>query len=144
MSHLLDTCFLSELARKTPDDGVVEWLKDQDEHRLLISSLTIGELHRGVQKLDDGRRKKQLRAWLIDDITARFEGRILPVDVAVAARWGEITGDGDRRGKALPAMDALIASTALVHGLIVVTRNVEDFARCGAQVHDPWRSREHV
>ena len=139
MSFLLDTSVVSELVRKVPHEGVVGWLGRQDEEALYLSVLTLGELEKGISKLKASARRDRLRTWVSRDLAARFADRFLPIDVRVAARWGALTGDSEKRGKPLPVIDSLIAATALEHGLTVVTRNVADFERCGAACIDPWQ-----
>ena len=134
--HLLDTNVVSELRR--PDKAhpkVLAWAASQPLGGMFISVITILELELGVaralkQKEAQG---QSLRAWIDDQIIPRFEGRILPVDTAVAqacARFHTPDPRGER--------DSLIAATALVHGLIAVTRNTADFKASGARLFNPW------
>jgi predicted nucleic acid-binding protein len=136
--YLLDTCVLSELVRPRPEASVVEWISRQDELRLFLSVVTIGELHKGVAKLPVGRRRQRLESWIGDELADRFRGRILPVDTTVAAAWGALLGEAEAGGTSLPVIDALIAATAMVNGCIVVTRNVTDLERTGSKVLNPW------
>ncbi|HSN57299.1 MAG TPA: type II toxin-antitoxin system VapC family toxin [Candidatus Sulfomarinibacteraceae bacterium] len=138
MRYLLDTCVLSELVRPKPASNVVRWVGDQDEHRLFLSVVTIGELHKGVAKLPAGTRRARLETWVEVDLAGRFHGRVLPVDGAVAAAWGVMLGEAEAGGVPLPVIDALIGATAKVHGCAVVTRNVADLERTGAHVVNPW------
>ena len=138
LSFLIDTCVISELVRPEPHASVVEWISRVDEDRLFLSVLTLGELHKGVAKLKDAARARRLRLWLEHDVMARFEGRILPVDVGVARWWGTLTGEALARGSTLPVIDALLAATAHRHALSVVTRNVKDLERCGVEITNPW------
>lgn len=138
MSALLDTCFLSELARREPDRGVLAWLAGQDERGLYLSALTLGELHRGARQVAEATRRRRLEAWIERDVVNRFGNRVLPVDSSVALRWGDLHAEARARGTVLPAIDSLIAATALVHSLAVVTRNSSDFQRTGVPVVDPW------
>lgn len=138
MSFLLDTSVVSELVKKVPHEGVVSWLGRQDEESLYLSVLTLGELEKGISKLRASARRDRLRTWLARELTARFADRLLPVDVPVAARWGMLTGNAEKRGTPLPVIDSLIAATALERGFSVVTRNVADFERCGVACVDPW------
>jgi predicted nucleic acid-binding protein len=138
VSYLLDTCVLSEFQRSTPQATVVAWLRAQEEETFFLSVLTLGELQRGISRLPASRKRNRLQAWLDSDLRQRFEGRILPIDDSVALRWGEVQARVEARGKPLPVMDNLIACTALIHNLAVVTRNGEDFARTGVRVVDPW------
>lgn len=91
-----------------------------------------------MAKLVDSQRARRLMLWLDRDVVTRFDGRILPVDVAVASRWGRLVGDAAARGLTLPIIDALLAATAQQHGLSVVTRNVRDLERCGVELVNPW------
>lgn len=140
MSYLLDTNVVSELRKigdgKT-DANVVAWIGAEDAANFFISAITILELERGVLSIQrrDAAQGARLRAWLDNRIRPEFEGRILPVDDAVATRCAHLHVP-DRRNEA----DALIAATALIHGLTVVTRNVRDFEGTGVVLVDPWQS----
>lgn len=138
MSFLLDTAVVSELVRKSPAAGVVKWIDGQDEASLYLSVLTIGELEKGVARLPASARRSRLQSWVRRDLVERFGGRLLPIDTRTAARWGRVSGESERKGRPLPVIDCLIAATALVNGLTVVTRNVGDFERCGAACINPW------
>jgi len=96
----------------------------------------LGELWKGAARLADGRKRRQILSWLQRDIRQRFEGRILPVDEAVSLAWGQLVADA---GRPLPAIDSLIAATAVAHQLTVATRNTENMADTGAAVFDPWQ-----
>jgi toxin FitB len=135
---LLDTNVLSEVQRPAPDLKVLGWLDAVDEDRVFISVASIAELRRGIALMDDGRRRAALAAWLANELPARFAERMLPIDHAVAERWGELMAQGRRRGVALSVMDGFFAATALVHDLTLVTRNVRDFAAFGVPLHNPW------
>ena len=138
MTFMLDTCVISELVKPRPDENVVRWIDSVDERRLYLSVLTLGELEKGITKLQASQRKDDLREWLEHDLTARFEGRILPVDFAVAAAWGTLQGEAERSGKKLPVIDSLLAATAEIHQLTIATRNVADFERCSVAILNPW------
>ena len=139
MKYLLDTCLISELVKKEPNPAVVAWLDAQDEQTLFLSVLTLGELQKGISKLPDGSKKVELQAWVSHDLVERFGGRILSVDQETALYWGRLQGETECKGEKLPVMDALIAASAGVHGMLVVTRNAKDLERCGAQVCNPWK-----
>lgn len=138
MSFLLDTSVISELVRKNPHLPVLEWIGAQDETSLYLSVVTIGEIEKGIARLPASARKSKLQSWVRRDLVERFGARLLPVDIRAATRWGALTGESEKRGQPLPVIDSLIAATALVHGLAVVTRNVEDFKRCGVACVNPW------
>lgn len=137
MSGLLDTNVLSELVRPAPDPGVVAWVRSVPDTTLHVSVLSLGELRRGIERLPDSARRERLRVWLEHDLPTWFEGRVLSVDVKVAEVWGRMLA---RAGRPLPSIDSLLAATALVHGLRVVTRNVRDYADTGVEVFNPWSS----
>ena len=135
MSYLIDTNVLSELRRKSPDPAVARWFADRPAGTLYLSVLTLGELRKGVERLADPVRRLALLDWLETGLPAFFAGRVLAVDAAVADRWGHLQA---RAGRPLPAIDSLLAATALHHGLILVTRNVRDVSDLGLQVLNPW------
>ncbi len=135
MSYLIDTNVLSELRRKAPDPGVVDWFARHPAGTLHLSVLTLGEIRRGIEGVGDATRKRALLDWLETDLPAFFAGRIVPVDAAVADRWGRLIA---RAGRPLPAIDSLLAATALQHDLVLVTRNTKDFAGLPVEVFNPW------
>lgn len=138
MSWLLDTCALSEYAKKAPATKVISWLDEQDETSLFISVITLGEIEKGILKLRkvDTRRSQKLTAWL-GKVEQRFAGRILPLDAAALHVWAQIAAHTELAGQPMPVMDGLLMATAQCHGLTVVTRNVQDFALY-PQVFNPW------
>ncbi|MBR0734925.1 type II toxin-antitoxin system VapC family toxin [Bradyrhizobium japonicum] len=138
MNLLLDTNVLSEVQRAAPSPKVLAWLDTVDEDRAFISVASIAELRRGIALLDDGRRRAALAAWLAHDLPARFAQRILPIDHAVAERWGDLMAQSRRTGVALSAMDGFLAATAFANNLTLVTRNVTDFAAFGVPLLNPW------
>lgn len=138
MNLLLDTNVLSEVRRPAPSPKVLAWLDTIDEDRAFISVASIAELRRGIALLDDGRRRAALAAWLAHDLPARFAGRILPIDHAVAERWGDLMAQSHRTGVALSVMDGFFAASALVSNLTLVTRNVKDLTAFGVPLHNPW------
>ena len=138
MSFLLDTAVISELVKKNPRKQVLDWIDGQEESALFLSVLTIGEIEKGIAKLPASARKRRLLSWIRRDLAGRFSGRLLPIDARVAARWGTIAGESEKRGTPLPVIDSLIAATALVHDLQIVTRNIHDFERCGVACVNLW------
>lgn len=138
MNFLLDTCVLSELVKQQPEPAVVEWVGEQDEHRLYLSVITIGELRKGIAKLPKGGKRSRLERWVTEDLEARFNRRLYPVDGRVASIWGTMLGEAEAAGGPIPVIDALIGATARAHDCIVVTRNVADLERTGVEVLNPW------
>ena len=135
MSYLLDTNMLSELRKKTPNAGVVKWFAQRPASTLFLSVLTLGELRKGVEGVKDATRRMTLLDWLDTDLPAFFTGRILSVDAPVADRWGRMLAAA---GRPVPAIDSLLAATAIHHGLSLVSRNVRDLADLGLDVINPW------
>jgi predicted nucleic acid-binding protein len=138
VSFLLDTVVVSEWTKQRPDSGVVAWLNEADEDRVFVSVVTLAEIRYGIERLDSGRHRTRLETWLRGELTPRFESRILFVDAAVADEWGRLTARSQAAGHRIEAMDALIAATARVHGLTLVTRNERDFAFALGEVLNPW------
>lgn len=138
MNLLLDTNVLSEVQRPAPEPRVLAWLDTLDEDRTYISVASIAELRRGVALLEDGRRRTALATWLAHDLPERFAERILPIDQAIAERWGDLMAQSRKSGVALSVTDGFFAATALANNLTLVTRNVRDFATFGVPLLNPW------
>ena len=138
MSYLIDTCCISELVKKKPNPNVLKWFADQDELSMYLSVITFGELRKGIEKLPDSKKKKELNQWVKEDLNNRFKNRVLNINMEEVNRWGKILATAEKNGKPLPAIDSLIAATALVHDLLVVTRNTQDMEGSGVDVINPW------
>lgn len=138
MNYLLDTCIISELASKQPAPEVINWVDTLDSKQVYLSVITIGEIAKGVEKLTESERKKELKTWLEHDLLARFQDQILPLDTNVLMTWGSLTAQAERKGRPLPAIDSLIAATVLTHKMTLVTRNVKDFESAGIDIFNPW------
>jgi predicted nucleic acid-binding protein len=137
LSYLVDTNVLSELRRKQPDGNVIKWLEKRPPTTLFLSALTMGELRKGIEPMPEGERKRSYLDWLEIELRRFFSGRILAIDEPVADRWGCLVAQA---GRALPAIDSLLAATALTHGLTLVTRNERDFQHPGLDVINPWEA----
>jgi predicted nucleic acid-binding protein len=135
LSYLLDTNVVSELAKPRPTSAVLGWFRDTPDELLHLSVLSAGELRNGVERLPDGTRKERLRVWLEADVPEWFGARLLAVTAGVAERWGRLLAEVRRP---VPAIDSLLAATALHHGLRIVTRNEADFRFPGVVVINPW------
>jgi len=135
---LLDTNVISELVRPKPDPKVTAWIDATDESLLYLSVLTLGEIRKGIASLRPSSRRVALEAWLDSDVALRFAGRILPIDQAVADRWGHIAARAAVARRLLPVIDGLLAATALDYNLTLVTRNIRDVAATGVPVFNPW------
>ena len=138
MSYLIDTCCISELVKKKPNPNVVRWFADREEFSMYLSVITFGELRKGIEKLPDSKKKKELSRWVKEDLSQRFKNRVLSIHMNEVNRWGEILAAAEQKGKPLPAIDSLIAATAQVHDLSVVTRNTQDMEGSGVEVINPW------
>jgi len=141
MSFLLDTCVISELNSKKPDPLVVGWIDSVDPDSVYLSVVTIGEIQKGIEKVRDPQRKAALASWLRDDILVRFRERLAELDLEVLLQWGTLLGRLEAQGTPMPAIDSLIAATALHGRFVLVTRNEDDFVRSGVQILNPWKSR---
>ena len=134
MSYLLDTNALSELRKRRPDPRVMGWFDTAPKAELYLSCLTVGEIRRGIERL---RRKDEVQARAIERWLAGlrrfYQDRIVPIDIEIAERWGRLSA-----AATLPAVDGLLAATALARDWTIVTRNVADFAPSGARVLNPW------
>ncbi len=135
MGYLIDTNVISELRKgQRADANVRTWFEGLDDDRLYLSVLTIGELRRGVESIRrrDPRAAAALDAWVMQ-ILALHADRVVPVDALVAEEWGRLNVPDP-----LPVVDGLLAATAKVHGMTLVTRNLRDVRRTGVEVVDPF------
>lgn len=132
---------VSELVKPKPSQRVAEWLAEQDEGTLYLSVLTLGELTKGVEKLAPSKRRRQLEDWLNHDLHQRFLGRWIEVNSEISVTWGKILAHAESVGQPMPAVDALIAATAVNRSLTLVTRNTDDFGHSGASLFNPWLER---
>ncbi len=137
MSYLVDTNVLSELAKRKPDARVTAWLRDH-EPELYVSTISIGELRRGIENLPAGKRKAALMSWFTT-LGKRMEGRILSFNTSTAHIWGQLVATWDKTGTSVPSLDSQIAATAHRHNLTLVTRNVSDFQNTGVKLLNPFR-----
>jgi predicted nucleic acid-binding protein len=138
VTYLLDTNVVSEWTKPRPSPAVAGWLLARDEDSLHLSVGTLAELRDGVDRLPAGARRRALDRWLTEDLLPRFEGRVLGVDPALADAWGRVTAMGRAAGRPISAIDSLLAATAAIHTLTLVTRNIRDFEGFGVKVIDPW------
>lgn len=136
MKYLLDTNVVSELFKRAPEPKVLTWFNEVNEDALYLSVLTLGEIRKGIEKMESGQRKTRLIHFMEKEVSQRFEGKILPIDESVAETWGRLEAETSR---SLPTVDALIAATALTHNLVLVTRNTQDFDFKELKHLDPWK-----
>lgn len=135
MSYLLDTNILSETLRTKPNTQVINFLNMIPSEALFISVLTLGEIRKGIEKLESSKRKSRLIVWLEEDLSNWFGSQVLSITQEVADRWGYLSAHTLRP---LPAIDGLLAATALAHNLKMVTRNTKDFDIPGLEVVNPF------
>lgn len=137
MTYLVDANVLSEPTRPAPDPAVVDWLR-RNERELAVDPIILGEVRFGILLLPKGRRRTRLERWFDAGVQALH---CLPWDAETGLRWAALLATLRTSGHAMPVKDSLIAATALVHDLVVVTRNRADFARAGVEIFDPFTSR---
>ena len=142
MAFLLDTNVVSETVRPRPRQRVLHWIEARNPSDLFLAAQTIGELVRGARKARDQERRERFERWIEQDLARQFDGRVLAFDGRTAAIWGRLMGDGDRAGRRPAAADAQIAAVAIQHGLVLVTRNVRDFAQFDVELLNPWNADE--
>jgi predicted nucleic acid-binding protein len=121
-----------------PSSAVRAWIDSRDEESLYLSVLTLGELRQGIEMTRNEPARRAKLEQTLADFQGRFAGRILGIDSVVAEMWGEMNGRARADGRLLSAIDSLLAATALVHRLVVVTRNAKHFAATGATTFDPF------
>ena len=138
MNYLLDTNVISELVAQQPNQKVLDWVDSLDPATVYLSVITIGEIRKGIERAQSPQRKVVLTTWFYSDLLVRFDGKIAEITSEVALVWGELIGRLEARGQPLPALDSLIAATALAGNYTIATRNDQDFLASGATVVNPW------
>lgn len=138
MKYLLDTNVVSEWSKAFPDQQVMTWLARQEPSEVAVSVMTIAETLHGIETKPHGRRRAALEYWYTRDLMRFIEDRVVPLDYRVIQRWAELQGEDVRIGRTQAYVDSLIMTTAIVHGLIVVTRNVRHFRDRGVEIVNPW------
>jgi predicted nucleic acid-binding protein len=138
MTFLLDTNAVSEWVKPLPNVGLVTWLAEIEEDSIFLSVVTLAELRNGVAGLAASRRRERLDRWLTHELPGRFEGRILPIEAAIADQWGRLTAAAKAAGRPIHAMDAFLAATARVHNLTIITRDLSVFEPIKVPAFSPW------
>jgi predicted nucleic acid-binding protein len=135
LRYLLDTNVLSETAKDVPDSSVIQWVSEHLGDDLLISSITVGEISYGIEKLEEGRRKAEYRDWFESVLLEWFAGNIVPLDEEVMLAWAWMRV----ASRSLPVLDSLIAAAAISSNSTLVTRNTRDFEGIpGIRLFNPW------
>lgn len=138
MNYLIDTCVFSEYKKPYPKQEVLDWLDRQPNESLYVSVLTFGELEKGIIRMPESVRKKNLKIFLVQ-LIEQFGSRTLDLNIATVRRWAALMASVETKGRPLPMIDSLIAATALDNDLTIVTRNEDDFAATGAKVLNLWK-----
>lgn len=134
MTYLVDANVLSEPTKPVPDAKVIAWLR-HNEREIAVDPIISGEIRFGIHLLAAGKRRQRLEHWFKDGVSNIV---CLPWDAAAGLRWAKLLADLRRTGQTIPIKDSLIAATALVHSLTVVTRNESDFKKAGVKVLNPF------
>jgi predicted nucleic acid-binding protein len=114
------------------------WLDHLDPNTVYLSVITIGEIRKGIEKLQASKRKEAIKDWLETDLLIRFQGRIVEICVETMFLWGELVARPEREGKPIGAIDSLMAASALQGQYVLSTRNEDDFQNTGVTVVNPW------
>ena len=137
IGFLLDTNVISEPSKADPNASVLRWIAAAEEQQLFLSALTFGEISRGIALLPVSKKRERYERFLAA-LGQRFAERIFAFDRAVAEQWGALLARCSMNGTPMPAIDSMLAATALTHGLTIVTRNVGDFRHAGIPLINPF------
>ncbi|MGA2440052.1 MAG: type II toxin-antitoxin system VapC family toxin [Tepidisphaeraceae bacterium] len=134
MNYLVDANVLSEATKPQPVGRVIDWLRAH-ERQIVVDPIVLGEIRFGIHLVAAGARRRRLERWFAEGVEKIY---CLSWQAATGLRWAKLLADLRRSGKSMPIKDSLIAATALVHGLTVVTRNERDFTHAGVRVVNPF------
>lgn len=137
---VLDTNVISELMRPAPDGGVRAWIAAKNPLHLAITTITIAEIRRGIERLPNGRQRKRLEERFAAFVDEGFAGRLLVFDRSAAFVCGEVSATRERKGLHADAVDMMIAAIVKSAGATLATRNTSDFEQCGIGLANPWQS----
>jgi hypothetical protein len=138
---LLDTNILSEAIKSRPEPRVVQFIAGQPLDRLFVSVVTFAEIRYGIERVSTAPRRAELHDWLTLRLRPMFANRVLPISEDVMLKWRLLLEEGRLAKHTFPQPALIIAATALLHGLTIVTRNSRDFARTRVSVSNPWIDR---
>ena len=136
MKYLVDANILSEATKPSPEPRVIDWLRANEED-VAVDPIVVGELRFGILLLPKGKKRTDLERWFDRGIQRLH---CIPWEIETGLKWAELLARLRTAGKAMPIKDSLIAATALLHGLIVVTRNRSDIAAAGVKLLDPFHT----
>lgn len=137
MKVLLDTCVLSEIQQPAGSQSVKSVVAAVPDEQLFVSVLTLGEINKGIDLLPVSKKREDLERW-INGLQSEFSARTVPVDLETAVLWGRLTARMQKNGTILPAIDGLLAATAIRHSMQLMTRNSRHFKDTGVMLWDPW------
>jgi toxin FitB len=143
LKWLLDTNVVSEAVHRHPNQRALDWINQRPPPLIAISIVTIAELRLGARMTADPRRRVELTRWIDEQVEPSFSDHTLPLSLEILIDWLELGRRGAVAGKTRSPADLLLASTARVHDLIIVSRNVRDFVGTGVLVYDPWSGKTH-
>ena len=135
MSYLIDTNVISEIIKKKPKQSVIKWFDSIPNNELYLSVITFGEIRKGIETIEDPQKKETLRVWLEHELPSWFDNRIISITKEISDRWGRLHAEIRRP---IPAIDSLLAATALHLDLAIVTRNIKDFNYSALEIINPW------
>lgn len=138
MKYILDTNIISELINSNPNQKVLNFLNTLKEKDIYLSSIRIGEIYFGVQKIPHGKKQKKLLAWVEDQLLSGFHNKVIDIDTDVMLHWALLANTLKTKGTPLPIMDSLIAATCLTKKFTLVTRNEKDFTNIDIKIIDPF------
>ena len=138
MNCILDTNIISELIKQDPDHHIVSFIDSLPEENIFLSVVTIGEIQFGIQKLPQSKKRGRILSWLETDLLARFENRIVEIDIETMLMWGEMNASLQALGTPMPIMDSLIAATCKTKQYTLITRNTKDFLHLDIVLIDPF------
>ena len=143
MKWLIDTNVVSEIATPRPNPRVLQWFGEQSAQDIATSIVTVAELQHGVLLTQDRARRSDLARWIDENVFALFMDRILTIDTDILVQWLDLQRLLRARRLTRSPADLLLAATAHIHDLILVTRNTRDFANTGITVYNPWTDETH-
>ncbi len=138
MRYLLDTNIISELVAKQPNQNVLDFISAIEEKDTYLSVITIGEIKSGIENIKSIEKKIKLIKWFEEDLLLRFQNRIVNIDKDIMIVWGKINQSLKSKGKTLPIMDSLIASSCIYNNFTLITRNEKDFQNLDINIINPF------